>query len=96
MFAAVIKLASRADRTENSHAVLIPGGKLGVWICGGLGFSVVFFCLAVSFVPPGDSSNGWLFFVKVVVETVVAILVGLFLYWRGARANQPHGGGMNR
>jgi len=88
MFAAVIKLASRADRTENSHAVLIPGGKLGVWICGGLGFSVVFFCLVVSFVPPGDSSNAWLFFVKVVVETVVAILIGLFLYWRGARTQR--------
>jgi len=95
MFAAVIKLASRADRTENSHAVLIPGGKLGVWICGGLGFSVVFFCLVVSFIPPGDSSNGWRFFVKVVVETVVAILIGLFLYWRGARANRPRSVGMN-
>src|SRR5207245_635041 len=32
MYAAVIKLAGRKDRNENPHAVLIPGGKSGVWI----------------------------------------------------------------
>ena len=41
MFAAVIKLARRKDRKENPHAVLVPGGIAGVWICGGLGFIVV-------------------------------------------------------
>ena len=41
MFAAVIKLAGRKDRTENPHAVLVPGGKVGVWLCGSLGFLVV-------------------------------------------------------
>jgi hypothetical protein len=59
-----------------------------VWLCGGLGFSVVLFCLVVSLVPPGDSSNKWLFEVKVVVETVVSLLIGLALYWRGARAKR--------
>ena len=37
MFAAVIKLARRKDRKENPHAVLVPGGMAGVWICGGSG-----------------------------------------------------------
>ena len=41
MFAAVIKLARRKDRKENAHAVLVPGGIAGTWICGGLGFAVV-------------------------------------------------------
>jgi amino acid transporter len=86
MFAAVIKLAARKDRTSNPHAVLIPGGAAGVWLCGGLGFAIVFFCLGVSLVPPGDSSNKWLFEVKVVAETVVSLAIGLALYWRGARA----------
>jgi len=86
MFSAVIKLAGRDDRTSNPHAVLIPGGKLGVWIFGGLGFAVVLVCLVVSFVPPGESSNRWLFFVKVLAETAVALAIGLALYWRGARA----------
>lgn len=88
MFAAAIKLAGRKDRRSNPHAVLIPGGKAGVWLCGGLGFAVVFFCLVISFMPPGDSSNRWLFFVKVVAETAVALAIGLALYWRGARVKQ--------
>jgi glutamate:GABA antiporter len=91
MFAAVIKLASRSDRASNPQAVLIPGGKAGVWLCGGLGFAIVLFCLGVSLVPPGDSSNKLLFEVKVVAETVVSILIGLALYWRGARAQLSEG-----
>ena len=88
MFAAVIKLARRKDRAENPHAVLVPGGKAGVWICGGLGFVVVLIGIFVSLVPPGESANKWLFELKVVIETVVAILIGLFLYWRGARTKE--------
>jgi len=88
MFAAVIRLARRKDRAENSHAVLIPGGKAGVWICGGLGFAVVLIGILVSLVPPGESANKFLFEVKVAVETSAAILIGLLLYWRGARTQQ--------
>jgi len=87
MFAAAIKLASRKDRAANPQAVLIPGGMPGAWIAGGLGFLVVLiFGIFVSLVPPGDSSNPWLFELKVLVETVIALVIGLVLYWRGARA----------
>jgi amino acid transporter len=88
MFAAAIKLARRKDRAENPHAVLVPGGMAGVWICSGLGFCVVLLGILVSLVPPGDSSNKWLFEFKVVVETVAAILIGLLLYWRGAKSKK--------
>ena len=88
MFAAIIKLASRADRTSNVQAVLVPGGKLGVWICGGLGFLVVLLGIFVSVVPPGDSTNKLGFELKLIGGTVISILIGLALYWRGARAKQ--------
>ncbi len=88
MFAAVIKLARRQDRNENPHAVLVPGGMTGVWICGGLGFIVVLIGILVSLVPPGDSSDKLGFELKLVAGTLVSILIGLALYWRGARAKQ--------
>jgi glutamate:GABA antiporter len=88
MFAAVIKLANRPDRDTNAHAVLIPGGKFGVWLAAGVGFLIVFVAMLISAVPPGDSSNKLLFEVKVLVATIGAILVGLVLYWRGARAKR--------
>ncbi len=88
MFAAVIKLAGRRDRRENAHAVLVPGGKVGVWICGGLGFVVVLVGILVSLVPPGDSLNKLGFELKLVAGTAASVLLGLVLYWRGARAKQ--------
>ncbi len=86
MFAAVIKLAHRKDRKENEHAILVPGGVAGVWICGGLGFLVVLLGIVVSLVPPGDSADKLGFELKLVGGTLVAVLIGLFLYWRGVRS----------
>jgi amino acid transporter len=88
MFAAVIKLSRRKDRKENPHAVLVPGGVAGTWVCGGLGFAVVLIGIIVSLVPPGDSSNKLGFELKLVGGTAVSILIGLFLYWRGARSKR--------
>jgi amino acid transporter len=88
MFAAVIKLARRKDRNENPDAVLVPGGIAGTWICGGLGFAVVLLGIIVSLVPPGDSLNKVGFEVKLIGGTAVSILLGLVLYWRGARSKK--------
>jgi glutamate:GABA antiporter len=86
MFAAVIKLARRRDREENPHTVLIPGGKIGLWLCGILGFCVVLVGIFVSLVPPGDSINKWSFELRLVGGTLASIFIGLILYWRGARS----------
>jgi amino acid transporter len=86
MFGAVIRLAYRKDRKQNPDAVLIPGGTAGAWICGGLGFAVVLLGIIVSAVPPGESVNKIGFEVKLIGGTAVSILLGLALYWRGARS----------
>jgi amino acid transporter len=86
MYAAVIKLANRKDRNENTQAVLIPGGKVGVWVTSGVAFAVTLASIFFSIIPPGDSSNKALFEVKVVGASIAAIALGLGLYYRGARA----------
>jgi glutamate:GABA antiporter len=88
MFAAVIRLAGRRDRAENPHAVLVPGGRLGVWICGGLGFLVVLIGIVVSAIPPGDATSKVGFEMQLLGGTAVSILLGLILYWRGARSKR--------
>ena len=85
MFAAAIKLYGRRDRLENKSAVLIPGGKAGVWIISAVGFLIVLIGIVVSLVPPGDSSDKLGFELKLVGGTVAAVVLGLSLYWRGAR-----------
>jgi glutamate:GABA antiporter len=84
MFAAAIKLAARPDRTTNPHAVLVPGGKAGVWIACSLAFSVTLLSIIVSVFPPGDSSNRQLFLIKVIGTTIAVLVLGLVLYFNGA------------
>jgi amino acid transporter len=86
MYAAVIKLAGRKDRGEKVHAVLIPGGKIGVWVAGGFGFLITLGGIVLSFVPPGESANKFVFSLKLVSGTVIAVGLGLVLYYRGVRA----------
>lgn len=93
MFAAAIKLAKRRDRLENKHAVLIPGGMPGVWLISSVGFLIVLIGIAVSLVPPGDSTDKIGFEMKLVGGTVVAIALGLILYFRGAWAKKMEAGG---
>jgi len=88
MYAAAIKLASRKDRLENPHAVLIPGGKPGVWIASGIAFAVTLLSIIVSVLPPSDSANRGLFLVKVVGSTLGALALGLTLYYRGVQAKK--------
>jgi hypothetical protein len=59
-----------------------------VWICGGLGILFVALGIFVSMVPPGDSSNKLAFEFKLIGGTLASILLGLVLYWRGARQKQ--------
>src|ERR1700756_3510612 len=74
MYAAAIKLVARKDRLENPHAVLIPGGKVGVWIASGIAFAVTLLSIVVSLFPPGDSSNRVLFLIKVVGWTLAGMV----------------------
>ena len=88
MYAAAIKLAGRKDRRENPHAVLIPGGKSGVWLASGIAFAVTLLSIIVSILPPGDSANRALFLIKVVGSTLAAMALGLTLYYRGVQAKK--------
>jgi amino acid transporter len=92
MYAAAIKLAGRKDRLENPHAVLIPGGKPGVWLASGIAFAVTLLSIIVSVLPPGDSSNRALFLIKVVGSTLGALALGLTLYYRGVLAKKRDAG----
>jgi glutamate:GABA antiporter len=85
MYAAVIVLAYRPDR-KTSTAALIPGGKAGVWLAGGIGFLIVLMSIVLSVIPPGESTHKWIFEVKLIGGTGFALLLGVVLFVRGARS----------
>jgi glutamate:GABA antiporter len=84
MYAAAIKLSYRQDRAAGGQAVLVPGGKAGIWISGSLAFLITLGSMALAAIPPGGE-NTFIFEAKLVGCTVAFVGFGLALYWRGAR-----------
>jgi len=85
MYASVIRLAFRPDRKQNPRAVLIPGGRFGVILAGGLGFTITALAIVLALIPPGDVTNKLLSVLEVAGATAGSIIVGLVLYRRGSR-----------
>jgi len=82
MYAAAIRLSYRQDRRAGGQAVLVPGGKPGIWITGTLAFLITLGSMALAAIPPGGE-NKLVFEGKLVGCTVLFIGVGLVLYfWR--------------
>jgi amino acid transporter len=88
IYAAVIRLAYVGNREENSHAVLIPGGKFGVWLAGTVAMAVTLMAIGLSFVPAADEPRPWLFEIKLIGGTIGGIAIGLILYYRGWNAKR--------
>jgi amino acid transporter len=89
MYAAAIKLSYRSDRAAPGH-VLVPGGKIGMWITGLLGFFITAGSMGLACVPPGEAPNKPRFVLSLVLSTVGFIGFGLILYWRGARSKKQN------
>jgi amino acid transporter len=83
MYGAAIKLAYRPDREALGQAVLVPGGKAGIWVAGSLAFLITLGSMVLAAIPPGGE-NKFLFEAKLVGSTVAFVGTGLILYWRGA------------
>jgi len=94
MYAAAIKLSYRADREQSPDAVLVPGGRTGVWIVGSLGFLICLLAMAISMIPPGETTNTAVFELKLIGGTSLAILIGLALYWRSKKTRGDFDSGL--
>ncbi len=94
MYAAIMKLASRPDREKTPNAILIPGGKAGVWIVGVIAFFFTVVAMVVALFPPDDiieSHKVVSYEFKLCGSAIVTIFIGLFLYWKARRdySGQP-------
>ena len=85
MYACFIKLAYRKDRGSDNRTVLVPGGKIGVWLLGLLAFIITLGSMVLAVIPTSDVVNKAGFVMKIIGSTIVSIGIGLALYWRGAR-----------
>jgi amino acid transporter len=74
---------------RNEGVNLSPGGTLGCWLAGLIGFAVTLLAIVTSMIPPADSSKPSLFLLKVVGGSALLISIGLVFYRHGQRRASP-------
>ncbi len=86
LFAAVLKLAGRAETTPG--IIPIPGGRAGTLLVGIVGFATTVVAIVLALVPPGEMDwSDWLFYEgKLIGGCAVLLGFGWLLYRRGQRA----------
>jgi amino acid transporter len=73
----------RRNRMEQS--LLAPGGATGALIIGLCGLAITLFAMVVAMIPPPGTSDPWMFETKVAGGSLLLVLFGLIIYWRGKR-----------
>jgi hypothetical protein len=65
----------RYSQPDVPRSFKIPGGKVGVWIVGGVGFLVTALTFVISLLPIGSIKlPGWVYFVIMVAGTAILAL----------------------
>lgn len=82
IFAALPVLRRRAAG-DDAGVVLVPGGMFACWLAATLGFATTLLGIAFVMIPPQNSANPMLFFLKVGGGSLLLIGIGLVFYWRG-------------
>lgn len=87
VFAAAIKLRySQPERP--THAYLIPGGKLGIWVVAGIGILTCIAGIIVGLIPPSTVSLGNILrYELLLIGGMIVFSVPPFLIYRRQKAN---------
>ncbi len=81
MFAALPVLRKKANG-KNEGISLVPGGALGAWLVGGVGFCATLLSVVLALIPPAGTENPEMFVLKVGGGCLLFIVVGLGFYFR--------------
>jgi len=81
LFIAVIRL--RYKRPHVARAYKIPGGKVGIWIVGGVGILMSLWALIVGFIPPAQLEVGNIVFYEafLILGLIVSTAIPFILMW---------------
>lgn len=75
LFAALIKLRYKKKQVKDGFR--IPGGKIGVWIVGGVGIAACIVAILVGLIPPSSLDIGHIFKYELTLIGGIAIFVAL-------------------
>ena len=89
LFIGLIILRNKREKSaEPTPGMVIPGGKVGLYLVAFFGFSATALSIILSIMPPESVENVLLFEMKVIGGTAMFLLVGLIFFLRGRRKNR--------
>jgi amino acid transporter len=62
-----------------------PHGRAGAVVVGLAGLGLTLFAMVIATIPPGDTTEPWVFRAKVIGGAAAFVLLGGLIYWRGKR-----------
>ncbi|MBH0054422.1 amino acid permease [Salinibacterium sp. SWN139] len=81
MFAAAIKLRYSQPKTPRPYR--IPGGKIGIWIVGGIALLSLGFAFVVGLLPPNTTDTSIWLYLPLMLAASLLFTVGVpFIFWR--------------
>lgn len=86
MFASAIKL--RYSQPETPRPYLIPGGRIGIWIVGGIALLALGFAFIVGLFPTNTTNTPtWLYFILMLAASLLLTVGAPFIFWRFKKAS---------
>ncbi len=80
---AALPVLRRRGVAESAGPIVIPGGVTACWLVSAVGFLTTLLAIFTSMLPPAESQEPGLFYLKVVGGSVVLIGIGLIFYLSG-------------
>jgi amino acid transporter len=72
-------------KPEATQAESWPYGRFGAALVGVAGLGLTLFAMVIATIPPGGTSDPWVFRAKVIGGATLFVLLGGLIYWRGRR-----------
>jgi glutamate:GABA antiporter len=73
-------------RAGNEGKIIVPGGRLVAAVAGTCGLGITLFAMVVAMIPPPGTANIGLHELKLGGGSLLLVIVGLTIYWRGRRS----------
>ena len=70
---------------EGDEALLVPGGRVGLWTIAAAGSLATLISLALVFVPPSGTTSTLNYEANLILQSLIVIGAGGVLYWIAQR-----------
>ncbi len=85
LFPALVRLRRIHSVRAGDEAMLVPGGRVGLWIIAAAGSLATLISLALVFIPPAGTTSTLNYEANLILQSLIVIGAGGVLYWIAKR-----------